>query len=385
MDRLTARDPAFARKLRAKVRGEVREHEALARYSTYRIGGPATVVLPAGPEDVADGASDGARGGRPLVRRRARLEHPAAGRRARRARDSSGEGARQPPPGRRALDHRGGTAGAARRAEDRRGGVRRAPHLRRRAGHRRRGGVHERGLPWRRLVRGRRAGDGGGRDGETTRCSTGARCRSPTGGAAWTAASCSTRPSASAPRRRRGSTSRSPRCSNGGSGARHSTSRAAAACSRIRPGPSWKREGGPRTAGQLVEAAGLKGVRIGGAQVSPMHANYFVNAGNATAADVRALIERAQREVETRFEVRLEPEVKLIGRWVSTSIPSRDQASHARLLRPRIQLHRRRCRHRRRHQDLALLPRHAGRRDRRAVQPGPERRGHGRHPPRATT
>jgi UDP-N-acetylmuramate dehydrogenase len=78
-------------------------------------------------------------------------------------------------------------------------------------------------------------------------------------------------------------------------------------------GPSWKREGGPRTAGQLVEAAGLKGTQIGGAQVSPMHANYFVNSGSATAADVRALIERVQREVEAKFGVRLEPEVKLIG------------------------------------------------------------------------
>jgi UDP-N-acetylmuramate dehydrogenase len=78
-------------------------------------------------------------------------------------------------------------------------------------------------------------------------------------------------------------------------------------------GPSWKRESGPRTAGQLVEAAGLKGTRIGGAEVSSMHANYFVNTGGATAADVRALIERAQAEVESKFEVRLEPEVKLIG------------------------------------------------------------------------
>jgi UDP-N-acetylmuramate dehydrogenase len=80
-------------------------------------------------------------------------------------------------------------------------------------------------------------------------------------------------------------------------------------------GPSWKRTDGPRTAGQLVEASGLKGTRIGGAQVSPMHANYFVNTGGATAADVRALIDHARQEVERRFGVRLEPEVKLIGRW----------------------------------------------------------------------
>jgi UDP-N-acetylmuramate dehydrogenase len=78
-------------------------------------------------------------------------------------------------------------------------------------------------------------------------------------------------------------------------------------------GPSWKKEGGPRTAGQLIEAAGLKGFRIGGAQVSPMHANYFVNTGEATAADVLALIQKAQEVVEERFGVRLEPEVKLIG------------------------------------------------------------------------
>ena len=48
----TARDPAFAAGLRSRVRGEVREAESLGRYSTYRIGGPATVLLPQGPEDV---------------------------------------------------------------------------------------------------------------------------------------------------------------------------------------------------------------------------------------------------------------------------------------------------------------------------------------------
>jgi len=78
-------------------------------------------------------------------------------------------------------------------------------------------------------------------------------------------------------------------------------------------GPSWKRAGGERTAGQLIEAAGLKGFSIGGAQVSPMHANYFVNTGSATASDVKKLIEHAQKVVRERFGVKLEPEVKLIG------------------------------------------------------------------------
>jgi UDP-N-acetylmuramate dehydrogenase len=78
-------------------------------------------------------------------------------------------------------------------------------------------------------------------------------------------------------------------------------------------GPSWKQEDGPRTAGQLIEAAGLKGFTVGGAQVSPMHANYFVNTGDATAAHVTKLIEHVRAAVYQRFGVRLEPEVKLIG------------------------------------------------------------------------
>jgi UDP-N-acetylmuramate dehydrogenase len=78
-------------------------------------------------------------------------------------------------------------------------------------------------------------------------------------------------------------------------------------------GPSWKRLDGPRTAGQLIEAAGLKAFRVGGAEVSPMHANYFVNTGAATAADIRGLIEQVQRRVQEAFGATLEPEVKLIG------------------------------------------------------------------------
>ena len=72
-------------------------------------------------------------------------------------------------------------------------------------------------------------------------------------------------------------------------------------------------EGGPKTAGQLLEAAGLKGHSIGGIQVSPKHANYFVNTGGGTAADVRALIGYAQQTVRDRFGVELETEVKLVN------------------------------------------------------------------------
>ena len=51
----TARDPGFVARLRAAVRGEVRSDESLARYSTYRIGGPATVLLASTVEDIVDG------------------------------------------------------------------------------------------------------------------------------------------------------------------------------------------------------------------------------------------------------------------------------------------------------------------------------------------
>ena len=68
-------------------------------------------------------------------------------------------------------------------------------------------------------------------------------------------------------------------------------------------------------AGRLVEAAGLKRRTVGGAMVSERHANFIVNTGTATAADVRALIEICQREVQERFGVSLVPEVELVGEW----------------------------------------------------------------------
>jgi UDP-N-acetylmuramate dehydrogenase len=68
-------------------------------------------------------------------------------------------------------------------------------------------------------------------------------------------------------------------------------------------------------AGRLVEAAGLKGARHGGAQISPKHANFIVNNGGATAADILALMARARRTVLERFGVALELEVELRGDW----------------------------------------------------------------------
>jgi UDP-N-acetylmuramate dehydrogenase len=65
-------------------------------------------------------------------------------------------------------------------------------------------------------------------------------------------------------------------------------------------------------AARLVEAAGLKGHAVGGARISEVHANFIVNDGSATSADVLALIERAKQEVKARFGVELEPEVRIV-------------------------------------------------------------------------
>jgi UDP-N-acetylmuramate dehydrogenase len=68
-------------------------------------------------------------------------------------------------------------------------------------------------------------------------------------------------------------------------------------------------------AGRLIEAAGLKGRRIGTAEISPVHANFFVNHGQTKAEDVRALVTLAQKTVAEKFGVNLELEIELIGEW----------------------------------------------------------------------
>lgn len=66
-------------------------------------------------------------------------------------------------------------------------------------------------------------------------------------------------------------------------------------------------------AGRLIEAAGLKGRRIGGAQISPVHANFIANVDRATSGDVLALIEEAREAVLRTSGRRLEPEVRIVG------------------------------------------------------------------------
>lgn len=68
-----------------------------------------------------------------------------------------------------------------------------------------------------------------------------------------------------------------------------------------------------RTAGQLLEAAGCSGLRVGGAQFAPKHANFVENAQDATTSDVLELMAEGRRRVHERFGVVLEPEVQLLG------------------------------------------------------------------------
>ena len=68
-------------------------------------------------------------------------------------------------------------------------------------------------------------------------------------------------------------------------------------------------------AGRLIEASGLKGLRVGDAEISRRHANFIVNRGSARAQDVRRLIEQVCSEVESRFSVRLQTEVRFAGEW----------------------------------------------------------------------
>ncbi len=69
----------------------------------------------------------------------------------------------------------------------------------------------------------------------------------------------------------------------------------------------------PDHAGRLIEAAGLKGYRIGDAQVSEKHANFIVNRGRASAQDVLMLIDYIQKEIAERYKVQLVPEVEVVG------------------------------------------------------------------------
>ena len=79
-------------------------------------------------------------------------------------------------------------------------------------------------------------------------------------------------------------------------------------------GSTFKRPEG-YFAGKLIQDAGLRGFRVGGAQVSEKHCGFVINRENATAADVNELMRQVSENVEEKFGVRLEPEVKRLGEF----------------------------------------------------------------------
>jgi UDP-N-acetylmuramate dehydrogenase len=78
-------------------------------------------------------------------------------------------------------------------------------------------------------------------------------------------------------------------------------------------GSVFKNPSGAKTAGMLIDECALKGTQLGGVQVSTLHANYFVNLGNGTAADVLRLIDQVRKTVAKKTGVELDLEVKVVG------------------------------------------------------------------------
>jgi UDP-N-acetylmuramate dehydrogenase len=308
----TARAPAFVARLRGLVQGEIRESEPLARYSTYRIGGPATVLSPQSPEDVGLALRLAAESGVPwfalglgsnlllpdegltaLVVRLGkgldRLERLDGGR------WRAGAGLPQPLAARRTAEagfsglHRfvgvPGTVG---------GGV----YMN--------AGCH--GGDWAGVVESVTVVD------EKAEARVLARSEVPfsyrrSGLEGRVVVEATVRLEETDPARIQEEVAELFRWRQEG------TPFNQPCCGSVfknPAGPSWRRVDGPKTAGQLIEAAGLKGTRRGGAEVSPLHANYFVNTGGATAADIRALIALARGAVRERFGVELETEVKIV-------------------------------------------------------------------------
>ncbi len=309
---MTARDPQFAQALRDRVVGKVREAEPIGRYSTYRIGGPTTVLLPAAPEDVGAALTFAHDAGIPwfaiglgsnillpdegldalVIRMGKGLD------RLSQTGDSWTVGAGLPAP-----------LAARRTAEAGFAGLHIFVGVPGTVG----GGVYMNagchGGDWADVVERVTVVDTGGRDSVIGKAEIPFTYRrSGLEGRIVLEATVRLRPQEQGyldqaiaemfEWRQRGTPFNQPCCGS---------------VFKNPAGPSWKQEDGPRTAGQLIEAAGLKGFTVGGAQVSPMHANYFVNTGEATAADVRRLIEHVQGVVKEKFGVRLEPEVKIIG------------------------------------------------------------------------
>ena len=309
----TARADQFIAELEAAVRGEVRTAEPLARYATYRIGGPATVLLPAAPDDVAAALRIAHAAGVPWF--------PLG----------LGSNVLLPDEGLDALVIRLGKGlDGIHGTEDRWrfGAGLPAPLAARKTAEAGWGGIHMMvGVPG--TVGGgifMNAGCHGGQWADTVETVVAvdgrgesrvfARSEIPftyrrSGLDGWLVLEATVRLSPASKAeltdevrrlfewRQRGTPFNQPCCG--------STFKNPAWPATTPPSERW-------TAGQLIEAAGCKGKRIGGVEVSSMHANYFVNTGGGTANDVRTLIDLVRTEVERRFGVTLEAEVRIVDR-----------------------------------------------------------------------
>jgi UDP-N-acetylmuramate dehydrogenase len=308
----SARDPGFAARLRATVRGEVREAEPLARYSTYRIGGPATLLMPRESGDVGTALRLAREEGVPwfALGLGSNLLLPDEGLdalviRIGKGLDAltdlgggrwrAGAGLPQPLAARRTSD-----AGYA--------GLHRFVGVPGSVG----GGVYMNagchGGDWAEVVESVLVMDAAGTEAVLSRAEIPFAYRHA-GLEGRVVLETTVRLAQTDPLaiqaevaelfrwRQEGTPFNQPCCGS---------------VFKNPAGPSWQRTDGPRTAGQLIEAAGLKGAREGNAEISTMHANYFVNSGGATAADVRRLIARARRAVGERFGAQLETEVKIV-------------------------------------------------------------------------
>ena len=307
-----ARDPAFAAALRTRVRGTVKEQEGLARYSTYRIGGPATVLLPEVAEDVGQALAFAAGAGVPwfALGLGSNLLLPDEGMTALVIRLGKGLDVLEPLGGGRFRVGAGLPQPLAARRTSEAGwrGLHRFVGVPGSVG----GGVYMNagchGGEWAEVVTHVTVVDAAGRDRVLPRAEVPFRYRE-SGLHGQVVLETTVQLVAEEPAviqaevaelyrwRQEGTPFNQPCCGS---------------VFKNPGGPSRQQTDGPRTAGQLIEAAGLKGTRVGAAEVSPMHANYFVNTGGATAADVRGLIALARRTVRERFGAGLETEVKIV-------------------------------------------------------------------------
>lgn len=297
--------------LRGKLRGELREGEPLARWSTYRIGGPATVLFPANGEDVATALRTCRDAGTPwfALGLGSNLLFPDRGLDALVIRVGKGLdqliphddlwviGAGAPAP-----------LAAKRTAAGGWGGIHKMVGVPGSVG----GGVvmnagcH--GAEWRDVVRSVHTIDANGDDHVVAAADAGFSYRRSELGRVIVIGT-TVQLHAADPAALQAETESLYRWRKEG------TPFNQPCCGSVFKNPALppgRDPALPRTSGQFIEATGLKGLRVGGVEVSPMHANYFINTGNGTAGDVRTLMRTVRDRVHDQWGVMLEPEVKLI-------------------------------------------------------------------------